>query len=148
MDNCIISEAQYDYKNCIEPIVLPNHLPKLEYRYKQTCGNKRNRPIMVRYGKNDIFIDDADIHKLHGNILMTRSRFVYPLEFVNLAKKYVSNNKLIFSKNHLRKLQIWSNQLREMSVAESRNLEAENYLTYMICIKAIKYAKKDNCGTI
>lgn len=150
MDNYIIRESQYDYKNCIKPLMLPTHLHKPEYRYKQTCGNNHNRPIIIKYEENDTFIDDADIRKLHNNILMTRSRFVYPLEFVNIAKKYVlhSNNKLMFSENHLRKLQIWSNQLREMSSSENRNIEAENYITYMICIKAIKYAKKDNCSTV
>lgn len=146
MENGIIKESDNNYKNCISPIQLPSRIPKLEYKYLQTSGNKRHRPILIRYGKNEKFIDEADVNTLKNHILETKSRFVYPLEFVNFAKKHVYKfvDKLIFTENHLRKLQIWSNQLREMASDHNRNFDAENYMAYIIGLKAIKYATEDN----
>lgn len=146
MDNGIIKESNSSHKNCVNPIQLPSRIPKLEYKYLQTSGNKRHRPILISYGKNGKFINSSDVNALKNYILETKSRFVYPLEFVNFAKKYVYGvgDKLMFTEDHLRKLQIWSNQLREMASCNNRNFDAENYIAYIIGLKVIDYARKDN----
>ena len=139
-----IKEYSDSKSNRIELLNIPNRLPSIHYKYGISGKNNRNRPLLISYGQKETYISDADIKSFSNAILSTKSRYVYPLEFVKIASRYVTIKKVVFSEEHLRNLQIWANQLRELDRdLDENDFNEMNYLTYEIICKAISFANED-----
>ena len=123
----------------VEYIPIPKTLPKISYRYETCGGLNKNRPLLIKYSSG-IELNLNDITVLKNNIINTKEKYVYPITFVNFAKRYIYSDNILFDKRKLFKLRIWSNQLRECF--RKQNYNEADYLTYIIGCKIIKYANK------
>ena len=136
----IISESHRKRINRIENLPLPKTIPRITFKYGQSC-TKKNRPVLISYGQKNIFIDSRDITSFQENVIGTKTRYVYPIEFVKIGKKYGRSTFDLFDENDLYTLQIWANQLREFAESEDATPDKLSYLTYMICLKIIEFTE-------
>ena len=121
-------------------ISIPKTLPKISYKYKPYGGSNKNRPLFIKY-LSGIELNINDITILKNDIINTKEKYVYPVTFVNFAKRYINKDNVVFDKHKLFKLRIWSNQLRELF--KNQEYGSVDYLAYIIGCKIIKYAKNE-----
>lgn len=125
----------------VKYIPIPKNLLNFSYRYKSTGGLNKNRPLLIKY-PSGIELNLNDITTLKNDIIKTEEKYVYPIVFVNFAKRYIHSDNILFDKHKLFKLRIWSNQLRECF--QNQNYNEVDYLAYIIGCKIIKYANQQN----
>lgn len=134
-----LSQSQYQSFEYVENIPIPRELPTVSYRYQPYGGNNKNRPVLIRYG-NGPELRLINLNKLKEKIVETKLKYVYPIVFVQFAKKYINKDDIKFDDQKLFKLRIWANQLRD-SYRDNQQ-DVVDYLTYIIGSKIIKYASK------
>ena len=123
----------------VEPIQIPSRLPAMTYRYQITGGNNKTRPLLIKYGNGEE-LRLTNLNMLKKKIIETKLKYVYPITFVEFAKKYVKREDVKFRDREMFKLRIWANQLRDYH--NSGRHDVVDYLTYMIGCKIVKYASK------
>lgn len=126
--------------NYIEKLVIPDPLPKIKYvPYLNKLRKKAFLYITYPGHKNEYELNK--FNKFKEEILNTTTRFTYPLVFIIYPSTIAKSKHNIITREHMRNLQIWANQIR-YSVNDSTNEETD-YLVFILLNKCVEYLNED-----
>jgi len=92
---------------------------------------------LIRYDKHNIYLNLELLDELQNNIMSSGHKFIYPLVYVNFAKRHkYMNKKINISPEQLMKLRLWSNQIRSIDKNLEQNIQ---YGIYLLALKILKY---------
>lgn len=155
-ESSFIKTNRNSLKNMIKLIQIPDPLP-LKVSTQHTHFHKSSNPTSIQYiniipksnesSFDNIPINVVDLSLFKNAIKDTKNEYIYPTVFVNFAKKYIhsSSHKLLYSNEHLRELQLWGNQYRELiNSTDSADINRSNYILYILGIRSIHFLSEDN----
>ena len=140
-------------RNRIKLLSIPDEVQNMEYNVNSGCKRRKFLDVSVRYPGYKDYFPMNDFTKFKNDILNTVGKYVYPVVFINYPNMFAKSGSRRFKDEHLRKLQLWGNQLRDVhgEIYEGMDeneyitkIRIVDYLTYVILVKSIKYLRKDS----
>jgi hypothetical protein len=116
--------------NIIPIIEVPERIPEKQILIA-------NNIEVISYDDEEYYINKEAFDKFFNDIILTESKYVYPLVFVKFAKKITNKNKIYFNDDELYKLRIQANYLRDLSQNDINN-NRDEYICFQLAKETVK----------
>lgn len=140
-------------RNRIKLLNIPDNVENMEYSIQPLCKKRKVLDVNVRYPGYKDYFPMNEFTKFKNDILNTVGKYVYPVVFINYPNTFAKSTNRRFRDEHLRKLQLWGNQMRDIHSEIYKGMDEEEYITkiriidylaYVILVKSIKFLIKDS----